>query len=249
MGKLQGKIAVITGGTTGIGLASAKRFVAEGAFVYIFGRRKDALDAAVAELGKNARGVQGDISKLEDLDRLFEAVKAEKGSIDVLFANAGLGNLAPLGAITPEAFDQVFDVNVKGTLFTVQKALPLLKSGSSIILTGSTTGVMGTPAFSVYSASKAAIRNFARSWAQDLRGTGIRINVLVPGPTETEALIDGFAQTGMGDAIIAGLIQGTPIGRLGDPAETGAVAAFLASDDSSFMTGSEIFVDGGHAQI
>ena len=249
MGKLQGKIAVITGGTTGIGRASAKRFVAEGAFVYIFGRRKDALDAAVAELGQNARGVQGDISKLEDLDRLFEAVKAEKGSIDVLFANAGLGNLAPLGAITPEAFDQVFDVNVKGTLFTVQKALPLLKSGSSIILTGSTTGVMGTPAFSVYSASKAAIRNFARSWAQDLRGTGIRINVLVPGPTETEALIDGFAQTGMGDAIIAGLIQGTPIGRLGDPAETGAVAAFLASDDSSFMTGSEIFVDGGHAQI
>jgi len=211
MGKLQGKIAVITGGTTGIGLASAKRFVAEGAFVYIFGRRKDALDAAVAELGQNARGVQGDISKLEDLDRLFEAVKAEKGSIDVLFANAGLGNLAPLGAITPEAFDQVFDVNVKGTLFTVQKALPLLKSGSSIILTGSTTGVMGTPAFSVYSASKAAIRNFARSWAQDLRGTGIRINVLVPGPTATEALIDGFAQTGMGDAIIAGLIQGTPI--------------------------------------
>ena len=249
MGKLQGKIAVITGGTTGIGLASAKRFVAEGAFVYIFGRRKDALDAAVAELGQNARGVQGDISKLEDLDRLFEAVKAEKGSIDVLFANAGLGNPAPLGAITPEAFDQVFDVNVKGTLFTVQKALPLLKSGSSIILTGSTTGVMGTPAFSVYSASKAAIRNFARSWAQDLRGTGIRINVLVPGPTATEALIDGFAQTGMGDAIIAGLIQGTPIGRLGDPAETGAVAAFLASDDSSFMTGSEIFVDGGHAQI
>ena len=249
MGKLQGKIAVITGGTTGIGRASAKRFVAEGAFVYIFGRRKDALDAAVAELGQNARGVQGDISKLEDLDRLFEAVKAEKGSIDVLFANAGLGNLAPLGAITPEAFDQVFDVNVKGTLFTVQKALPLLKSGSSIILTGSTTGVMGTPAFSVYSASKAAIRNFARSWAQDLRGTGIRINVLVPGPTETEALIDGFAQTGMSDAIIAGLIQGTPIGRLGDPAETGAVAAFLASDDSSFMTGSEIFVDGGHAQI
>ena len=249
MGKLQGKIAVVTGGTTGIGLASAKRFVAEGAFVYIFGRRKDALDAAVAELGQNARGVQGDISKLEDLDRLFEAVKAEKGSIDVLFANAGLGNLAPLGAITPEAFDQVFDVNVKGTLFTVQKALPLLNAGSSIILTGSTTGVMGTPAFSVSSASKAAIRNFARSWAQDLRGTGIRINVLVPGPTETEALIDGFAQTGMGDAIIAGLIQGTPIGRLGDPAETGAVAAFLASDDSSFMTGSEIFVDGGHAQI
>jgi NAD(P)-dependent dehydrogenase (short-subunit alcohol dehydrogenase family) len=249
MGKLQEKIAVITGGTTGIGLASAKRFVDEGAFVYIFGRRKDALEAAVAELGSNARGVQGDISKVEDLDRLFETVKAEKGSIDVLFANAGLGNLAPLGAITPEAFDQIFDVNVKGTLFTVQKALPLLKAGSSVILTGSTTGVMGTPAFSVYSASKAAIRNFARSWAQDLRGTGIRINVLVPGATETDALIDGFAQTGMGDQIIAGLIEGTPLGRLGNPSETAAVAAFLASDDSSFMTGSEVFVDGGQAQI
>jgi NAD(P)-dependent dehydrogenase (short-subunit alcohol dehydrogenase family) len=245
MGKLQGKNVVITGGTTGIGLASAKRFGAEGAFIYIFGRRQDALDAAVAELGSNVRGIQGDISKLEDLDRLFETVKAEKGSI----ANAGLGNLAPLGAITAEQFDQVFDVNVRGTLFTVQKALPLLKSGSSIILTGSTTGVMGTPAFSVYSASKAAIRNFARSWAQDLRGTGIRINVLAPGPTETQALLDGFARTGMGDAIIAGLVQASPIGRLGDPAETAAVAAFLASDDSSFMTGSEVFVDGGHAQI
>src|SRR3984893_14209172 len=242
MGKLQGKTVVITGGTTGIGLASAKRFVAHAAFIYIFGRRQDALDAAVAELGSNVRGTQGDISKLEDLDRLFETVKAEKGSIDVLFANAGLGNLAPLGAITAEQFDQVFDVNVRGTLFTVQKALPLLKSGSSIILTGSPPGVMGTPAFSVYSASKAAIRNFARSWAQDLRGTGIRINVLAPGPTETQALLDGFARTGMGEAIIAGLGPASPIGRRGDPAETAAVAAFLASDDSSFMTGSEVFV-------
>jgi NAD(P)-dependent dehydrogenase (short-subunit alcohol dehydrogenase family) len=249
MGKLQGKTIVITGGTTGIGLASAKRFVKEGAFVYIFGRRQHALDTAVAEIGANVRGIQGDISKHEDLDRLFEAVKAEKGSIDVLFANAGLGNLAPLGAITPEQFDLTFNVNVKGTLFTVQKALPLLKSGSSILLTGSTTGVMGTPAFSVYSASKAAIRNFARSWAYDLKGTGIRVNVLVPGPTATDALMEGLASSGMKDALVAGLIAGTPLGRLGDPAETAAVATFLASDDSSFMTGSEVFVDGGHAQV
>jgi NAD(P)-dependent dehydrogenase (short-subunit alcohol dehydrogenase family) len=249
MGNLQGKTIVVTGGTTGIGLASAKRFVKEGAFVYIFARRQHALDAAVAEIGANVRGIQGDISKHEDLDRLFEAVKAEKGSIDVLFANAGLGNLAPLGAITLEQFDLTFNVNVKGTLFTVQKALPLLKSGSSIILTGSTTGVMGTPAFSVYSASKAAIRNFARSWAYDLKGTGIRVNVLVPGPTETDALMEGLATSGMKDALVAGLIAGTPLGRLGDPAETAAVATFLASDDSSFMTGSEVFVDGGHAQV
>jgi len=249
MARLSGKTAVITGGTTGIGLASAKRFAAEGALVYIFGRRQAELDRAVAAIGAGAKGVQGDVSKAEDLDRLFKTVGANGGTIDVLFANAGLGNLAPLGAITAEQFDHVFDVNVKGTLFTVQKALPLMKSGGSIILTGSTTGTKGTAAFSVYSASKAAIRNFARSWAVDLRGTGIRINVLAPGPTETPGLMDALASTGMKDALVDGLIGQTVVGRMGDPAETAAVALFLASDDSSFMTGSEVFVDGGLAQI
>jgi NAD(P)-dependent dehydrogenase (short-subunit alcohol dehydrogenase family) len=249
MGRLEGKTAVITGGTTGIGLASAKRFAAEGAFVYIFGRRQAELDQAVKAIGAGAKGVQGDISKPGDLDRLFAIVSADKGVIDVLFANAGLGNLAPLGAITAEQFDQVFDVNVKGTLFTVQKALPLLKAGSSIILTGSTTGTKGTAAFSVYGASKAAIRNFARSWAVDLKGTGIRVNVLVPGPTETPGLMDGLASTGMQDVLVAGMIDQTALGRLGDPSETAAVALFLASDDSSFMTGGEVYVDGGLAQV
>lgn len=201
------------------------------------------------ELGSGAKGVQGDIAKPDDLDRLFEIVKADKGTIDVLFANAGLGNMAPLGSITGEQFDEVFSVNVKGTLFTVQKALPLLKAGSSIILTGSTTGSMGTPAFSIYSASKAAIRNFARNWAVDLKGTGIRINVLSPGPTETPGLMNGLAQTGMQDALVAGLIGQTALGRMGNASETAAAALFLASDDSSFMTGSEVFVDGGVAQI
>ncbi|MHA7772241.1 SDR family NAD(P)-dependent oxidoreductase [Roseibium sp. M-1] len=249
MGKLDGKTAVITGGASGIGLATAKRFVAEGAFVYIFGRRQDALDAALADLGPNARAVRGDVTWQDDLDQLFDTVKSEKESIDVLFANAGVGDLAPLGAITVELFDRAFDINVKGTLFTVQKALPLLKPGSSVILTGSTVGVMGTPAMSVYSASKAAVRNFARSWIMDLKGTGIRVNVLSPGPTDTETVKDAFAQSGMGDQIVARLIDGTPLGRFADPAETAAVAAFLASDDSSFMTGSEVFVDGGQAQI
>ena len=244
MSKLQGKVAVITGGASGIGLASAKRFVAEGAFVYLFGRRQHALDAAVSQLGKHARGVQGDITQPGDLDRLFEAVKAEKGTFDVLFANAGIGEIASLGAITPEHYDHTFDINVKGTIFTVQKALPLLNKGSSIILTGSTVGVMGTPAMSVYSASKAAVRNLARSWSLDLKGTGIRINVLSPGPTETE-----MVREVINGEVIAQIVGQTPIGRMGDPSETAAVAAFLASADSSFMTGSEVFVDGGYAQI
>ena len=244
MNRLQGKTAVITGGGSGIGLGAARRFVEEGAFVYLVGRNRQKLDAAVAELGPNAEAVQADISDFGDLDRLFETVKAGRGSLDVLFANAGTGSVLPLGDITPEHFDNTFDINVRGTLFTVQKALPLMKSGGSIILTGSTTGVMGTPAFSVYSASKAAVRNFARSWALDLKGTGIRVNILSPGPTATELAFNEVGEDAMRE-----LGASTPLGRIGDPAETGAVAAFLASDDSSFMTGSEVFVDGGLAQI
>lgn len=244
MNGLDGKTAVITGGGTGIGLATAKRFIEEGAFVYIMGRRQAPLDAAVAALGPNARAVQGSVSDPDDIARFFETVKAERGTLDIVFANAGFGELVPLGQITSDQYDRVFDVNVKGVLFTVQAALPLMGEGGSIILTGSTTGVMGTPAFSVYSASKAAVRNFARSWAQDLRGTGIRVNVLSPGPTLTE-----LAEEAVGRDAMIEMGAGTPIGHVGAPSEIAAVAAFLASSDSSFMTGSEVFADGGLAQI
>jgi NAD(P)-dependent dehydrogenase (short-subunit alcohol dehydrogenase family) len=249
MGRLEGKIAVVTGANSGIGLASARRFAAEGAQVVITGRRQQELDKAVELIGGDVLAVQGDISNLSDLDRLFDTVRSEKGHIDVLLANAGLGALEPLGKISEASFDKVFGVNVKGTLFTVQKALPLMRSGGSIILTASTTATKGTAAFSVYSASKAAIRNFARSWAIDLRGTGIRVNVLSPGPTETPGLMNGLARSGMKDAMVAGLIAQTALGRMGDSDEVAAVALFLASDDSSFMTGSEVSVDGGLAQI
>ncbi len=244
MDRLNGKTAIVTGGGSGIGLASAKRFIDEGAFVYIFGRRQAALDAALVELGENARAISGSVSDMADLDRLFETVRTERGSLDILFANAGTGELVPLGEITPEHYDRTFDVNVKGLVFTVQKALPLMRAGGSIILTGSSTSVMGTPRFSVYSATKAAIRNFARSWALDLRGTGIRINVLSPGPTKTELALEVVGEDAMTE-----MGAGTPIGRVGEPAEIAAAAAFLASADSSFMTGSEMFVDGGVAQI
>jgi NAD(P)-dependent dehydrogenase (short-subunit alcohol dehydrogenase family) len=243
MNRLTGKTAVITGGATGIGLAAAKRFVEEGAFVYIFGRRQAALDAAVAALGPNARAVQGSVSQLADLDRLYGAVKAERGSVDIVFANAGAGSQLPLGKITAAHLDDTFDTNVKGAIFTVQQALPLMGEGGSIILTGSSAGATGAPAFSAYSASKAAVRNLARTWAQDLKGTGIRVNVLSPGPTATELAKEALGPEGM--QLFASM---NPLQRMADPAEIGAAAAFLASNDSSFMTGSELAVDGGLAQ-
>ncbi|NWO57049.1 SDR family NAD(P)-dependent oxidoreductase [Chromohalobacter israelensis] len=244
MSRLHGKIAMITGGASGIGLASARRLIEEGAFVFITGRRQDVLDNAVEALGSNARAVQADVTKPEDLDRVFETIQKEKGHLDVLVANAGVGEFASLGQITEEHYDYIFDINVKGTLFTVQKALPLMKNGGSIILTGSTVGSMGTPAMSIYSASKAAVRNLVRSWAHDLRGTGIRVNVMSPGPTKTDKLMELLPSDALSE-----MNRTVPLERLGDPKETAGAVAFLASDDSSFMTGSEVFVDGGYAQV
>jgi NAD(P)-dependent dehydrogenase (short-subunit alcohol dehydrogenase family) len=244
MTRLNGKTAVITGGATGIGRAAAKRFIEEGAFVFIFGRRQEALDAAVADLGPNARAVKGSVSDEADLDRLYAAVKAERGTLDIVFANAGAGSPLPLGKITAEHIDEAFDTNVKGTIFTVQKALPLMGKGGSIILTGSSAGTTGAPAMSAYSASKAAVRNLARTWAEDLKGTGIRVNVLSPGATATELAKAALGEEGM--KVFASM---NPLQRMADPAEIGAVAAFLASSDSSFMTASEVAVDGGLAQI
>ena len=244
MTRLEGKTAVITGGATGIGLAAAKRFIEEGAFVFIFGRRQQELDDAVAELGANSRAVKGSVSDEADLDRLYAAVKAERGTLDIVFANAGSGTPAPLGKLTAEHIDETFDTNVKGTIFTVQKALPLMGEGGSIILTGSSAGTTGAPAFGAYSASKAAVRNLALTFAVDLKGTGIRINVLSPGPTATE-----LAKAALGEDGQKAYGAMTPLGRMADPKELGAAAAFLASSDSSYMTASELAVDGGLAQI
>jgi NAD(P)-dependent dehydrogenase (short-subunit alcohol dehydrogenase family) len=244
MTRLNGKTAVITGGATGIGFAAARRFIEEGAFVFIYGRRQQALDAAVAELGPNARAVKGSVSDEADLDRLYAAVQAERGSLDIVFANAGAGSPLALGQITARHIDDTFDTNVKGTIFTVQKALPLMGQGSSLILTGSSAGTTGAPGFTAYSASKAAVRNLARTWAEDLKGTGIRINVLSPGATATE-----LAMEALGDEGQKAYGAMTPLQRMADPAEIAAVAAFLASDDSSFMTASEVAVDGGLAQL
>lgn len=243
MSRLTGKTAVITGGASGIGLAAAKRFVEEGAFVFVFGRRQEALDAAVAKLGKNARAVQGSVFDTADLERLYTAVKAERGSIDIVFANAGTGSLAPLGQITAEHIDEIFNTNVKGSILTIQGALPLMGPGGSIILTGSSAGSTGAAGLSTYSASKAAVRNLVRSWAEDLKGTGIRVNVLSPGPTATELAAAAIGEEGM-----KAFADANPLKRVADPAEIGAVAAFLASQDSSFMTASEVAVDGGMAQ-
>jgi NAD(P)-dependent dehydrogenase (short-subunit alcohol dehydrogenase family) len=249
MGKLEGKIAVVTGGNSGIGLATAKRFVAEGAYVFITGRRQPELDAAVKEIGGSVTAVRSDVSNLEDLDRLFATVKEQVGRIDVLFANAGGGEFAPLGQISEALFDKTFAINVKGTLFTVQKALPLMQAGGSIILTGSTAASTGTPAFSVYGASKAAIRSFARNWILDLKGTGIRVNVLAPGATSTPGWHGLAPSEDVNKEMIKFVEATTPLGRLGDPDETATAALFLASDDSSFVNGIELFVDGGSAQI
>ncbi len=250
VGRLAGKIAVVTGGSTGIGLASAKRFAAEGARVFITGRRQAELDEAVRIIGPAATGIQADVSKMSDLNRLYERVKADAGRIDVLFANAGGGSMLPLGSITEEQFEDTFGRNVKGALFTVQKALPLLVDGSSIILTGSTASVVGTAAFSVYGASKAALRAFARHWSLDLKARKIRINVLSPGPTKTPGML-GLAgdDTAAQQALLVHLAAPLPLGRVAEPEEIAAVALFLASDESSFITGIELFADGGEAQI
>jgi NAD(P)-dependent dehydrogenase (short-subunit alcohol dehydrogenase family) len=242
MGKLQGKVAVITGGTTGIGFATAKLFVEEGAYVFITGRRQQELNEAVEAIGSNVTGVQGDVCKLDDLDRLYETVKA-KGRIDIIFANAGAAGVVPLGEVTEEFYDNIFNTNVKGTLFTVQKALPLLNDGGSIILNGTVASVKGTPGFWVYGASKAALRNFVRAWSVELKDRHIRSNVLSPGPTDAPIVV------GQPEETIVGIESCIPMGRMGEPDEIAKAALFLASDDSSFVTGLEIFVDGGRAQI
>ena len=242
---LEGKVAVITGGSSGIGLATAKRFTSAGAHVYITGRRQSELDEAVTEIGDNAIGVQGDVSNLADLDRLYDTVKGQKGRIDILFANAGIAEFAPLGSITEDHFDKIFSVNVKGLLFTVQKALPLFQNGGSIILTASVGGSKGTPAFSVYDATKAAIRSFARSWTVDLKHRKIRVNAISPGPTDTPVLGRLFEDEQMKTT----LLNTIPLGRMGSPDEVAKAVLFLASDDSSFITGIELFVDGGRGQI
>jgi NAD(P)-dependent dehydrogenase (short-subunit alcohol dehydrogenase family) len=243
MGKLDGKVAVITAATSGMALATAKLFVEQGAYVFITGRRQKQLDDAVKAIGRNVTGVQGDAGNLADLDRLYDVVKREKGRIDVLFASAGYGAYAPIGEVTEEHFDKTFDLNVRGTLFTVQKALPLVVDGGSIIMNGSIASVKGFSAFSVYNASKAAVRSFARTWTVDLKARGIRVNVLSPGTIDT-GIFDGLPKEAK-DTFVAMI----PRGSIGQPEEIATAALFLASSDSSFVTGIELFVDGGVAQI
>ncbi|MQA18238.1 SDR family oxidoreductase [Rugamonas rivuli] len=246
--KLQGKVALVTGGTSGIGLATAQEFARQGATVYVTGRRQPELDAAVDAIGHGAVGVRADSANLADLDRVYAEIGRRSGQLDILFANAGGGDMQPLGAITEEHFDRIFGANVRGTVFTVQKALPLLKDGASVILSGSTTTVQGTENFSVYSASKAAVRNFARSWLLDLKPRGIRVNVISPGPVATPGLA-GLVPPEHVDGLYGHLASLVPMGRLGDPAEIAKGVLFLASADSSFVNGIELFVDGGVAQI
>ncbi|QHM76492.1 Diacetyl reductase ((S)-acetoin forming) [Mixta theicola] len=242
------KIALVTGGSSGIGLASAQELARRGAKVYITGRRQQELDAAVALIGPAATGIRADASVLSDLDNVFATIASESGRLDVLFANAGGGDMLPLGAITEEHFDRIFGTNVRGVLFTVQKALPLLTDNASVILTGSTAAVKGTANFSVYSASKAAVRNLARSWALDLKDRGIRVNVVSPGPIRTAGL-GGLVPEEQRQGLFDSLAAGVPLGRPGEPEEIGKTVAFLASDDAGFINASEIYVDGGLAQI
>jgi len=249
MNKLEGKIALITGGNSGIGLATAKQFAHEGAYVFITGRREAELAAAVKEIGQNVTGVQGDVANLGDLDRLFAQIKRQKGKLDIVFANAGIAKYAPLGAITEEHYDSIFNINVKGLLFTVQKALPLLPDGASIILNASVVGSKGLAANSVYSATKAAVRSFARTWTTDLKERRIRVNVVSPGPIDTPGLNDLLASAEAGEQRKKMIPITVPLGRLGRPEEIAKAVVFLASDDSSFVTGTELFVDGGFAQV
>lgn len=241
--KLEGKVAVITGGSTGIGLATAKRFVQEGAFVFITGRRQAELDAAVKQIGNNVVAVQGDVTRLADLDRLYETVKSQKAHVDIVFANAGFGEFQTIGQITEDHYNKLFDINVRGLLFTVQKALPLLRDGGAVLLTGSVAGSKGIANFGVYNATKAAVRSFARTWATELKSRKIRVNVVSPGPIETPLLGD------IPDEMRNHFATLVPLGRIGEADEIAKAALFLSSDDSSYVTGVELFVDGGMAQV
>jgi NAD(P)-dependent dehydrogenase (short-subunit alcohol dehydrogenase family) len=249
MGKLERKIALVTGGNGGIGLATAKQLVNEGAYVFVTGRREPELAAAVKEIGRNATGVQGDASNLGDLDRLFSQIKREKGTLDIVFANAGVAKYAVLGSITEELYDSIFDINVKGVLFTVQKALPLLPDGASIILNASIVASKGLAANSVYSATKAAVRSFARTWTTDLKARRIRVNAVSPGSTDTPGLSDLLASSEVGEQRKKMISNAVPLGRLGTADEIAKAVVFLASDDASYITGTELFVDGGFAQV
>jgi NAD(P)-dependent dehydrogenase (short-subunit alcohol dehydrogenase family) len=249
MGKLEGKVALVTGGSSGIGLAAARRFVMEGAYAFIMGRRDAELAAVAKEIGNNVTAVQGDVSNQIHLDRLFAQIEREKGKLDIVFANAGVAKYAPFGEITEELYDSIFDINVKGLLFTVQKALPLLPDGASIILNASVVGSKGLSSNSVYSATKAAVRSFARTWTTDLKSRRIRVNAISPGSIDTPGLSDLLASSEVGDQRRKMITSIVPLGRFGTPDEIAKAVVFLASDDSSYVTGTELFVDGGFAQV